>query len=375
VPVYLCRACGALHPDAPATCRACGRPGPLVTIFVVRQDEKHPGYLTSCLSCAAPGHSWGGGYREPARPVRAVTVSDVHVLAQNMLHSADRKRLLVFADNRQEAAFQAGWMQDHARRYRLRALMARRIKEGPVSVGDLTAFLDDLLDRDDELSSALVPEVWRLHRKEAAGQVHARERRRFLRIQVLREIATGVKQRVGLEPWGRMKIDYLGLVPDLRFVQRWAARLAVEPDRLVEGIAALLDNMRRRLLLLDREGKIFSKFWMEGDPEIQYGFLPLMKGVPTGLKLEREPDDHHGRVTQWWSARGETGLKNAVRGWGLDGNDLESFVRGLWELLAEEIKILAPVTLTGARGRALPGCTGVRQIDADLLHIAPTRGL
>jgi hypothetical protein len=34
-----------------------------------------------------------------------------------MIHRAKHRRLLVFADNRQEAAFQAGWMQDHARRY------------------------------------------------------------------------------------------------------------------------------------------------------------------------------------------------------------------------------------------------------------------
>jgi hypothetical protein len=42
-----------------------------------------------------------------------------------MIHRAERKRLLVFSDNRQDAASQAGWMQDHARRYRLRALMLR----------------------------------------------------------------------------------------------------------------------------------------------------------------------------------------------------------------------------------------------------------
>jgi hypothetical protein len=42
---------------------------------------------------------------------------------------------MVFADNRQDAAFQAGWMQDHARRFRLRALMYERIKQGPRIVG------------------------------------------------------------------------------------------------------------------------------------------------------------------------------------------------------------------------------------------------
>ena len=63
----------------------------------------------------------GVNYREPARPVRATNVADVHVLAQDMVHHSERQRLLVFCDNRQDAAFQAGWMKDHARRFRLRA--------------------------------------------------------------------------------------------------------------------------------------------------------------------------------------------------------------------------------------------------------------
>ncbi len=123
-----------------------------------------------------------------------------------MIHHAERPRLLVFSDNRQDAAFQAGWMRDHARRFRLRALMYERIAQGPVSIGDLTAHLDAVLDQDDELSRALVPEVWQVARKEAAGTSTRARRRRFLRIQVLREVTTGARQRIGLEPWGRMRV-------------------------------------------------------------------------------------------------------------------------------------------------------------------------
>ena len=53
-----------------------------------------------------------GGTREPARPVRAINVADVHVLTQDMVHHAERRRLLVFCDNAADAAFQAGWMKD-----------------------------------------------------------------------------------------------------------------------------------------------------------------------------------------------------------------------------------------------------------------------
>jgi Lhr-like helicase len=64
-----------------------------------------------------------------------------------MLQHSDHKRLLVFSDNRQDAAFQAGWMQDHARRFRLRSLMYERLMQGAVSVGDLSAHLCDLLEQ------------------------------------------------------------------------------------------------------------------------------------------------------------------------------------------------------------------------------------
>ena len=45
--------------------------------------------------------------------------------------------------------------------------MFERIKVGPVSVSDLVSWLDKRLDDDDDLSQALVPEVWRVERKDA----------------------------------------------------------------------------------------------------------------------------------------------------------------------------------------------------------------
>lgn len=374
-PIFFCPICGSLHPTQQSRCDGCGREGAMVGLFVVRQKQTVPGYLTSCVACGALGRQRVGLYREPARPVRAVAVSDVHVLAQNMLQYAERRRLLIFADNRQDAAFQAGWMQDHARRYRLRALIYERLVQGPVSVGDLTAHLDELLDRDDDLSRVLVPEVWRVHRKEAEGIRHSEERKRFLRIQVLREITTSMRQRIGLEPWGRLVVEYAGLSPDLAFFQMWSARLETSPADLVSGAATLLDITRRSALVLDREGRIFSRFWQDGDFEIQRGYLPLMPGVPKGLKLRREPGDDSARVQQWLSERGETLAKQLARRFRVPTDQIDEFFDELWRLLSDDLKLLAPVTLTGSRNRALPRCTGVRQVDADKLRLIAHRGV
>ncbi len=381
-PVYYCRSCGTLHSSPQQRtqdrdnnhCDHCGALGELVVLLAVKQKDKYPGKLTSCVACQASGRYSSGRYREPIRELRATTVSDVHVLSQNLIHHAERKRLLVFADNRQDAAFQAGWMQDHARRYRLRSLMYERLQQGSISIGDLTAYLDELLNNDDELSRSLVPEVWRVHRKEAEGVKHNEERKRFLRIQVLREITTGVKQRIGLEPWGRLRIDYAELTPELEFIQKWANLTGIDPEDLTNGIAALLDITRRSGILLDREGEIFSKLWHESDFEIQRGYLPLLQGVPVGLKLQRDNSDHDQRVKQWLTERGETIALQAPKKWGMAKEIIPDFIRELWQLLTEDLNLLANTKLRAKR-KILRGCNDVYQINADFLRLTPHQGV
>ena len=370
--MYLCRSCGAAHPEDRTLCDGCGRNDPLVRLAAVVSGEKHPGYLTSCLSCAAQGRARGSSYREPARPVRAVAVADVHVLAQSMVHHADRRRLLVFADSRQEAAFQAGWMRDHARRFRLRAMMAEQIREG-ASIGDLVARLDQVFDADDSLSRALLPEVWNVARKEQAGIEHGRERRYYLRIQVLRELVTGLKQRLGLEPWGRMLVRYSGLLPDVPFIMRWAPQLGLTPESLCEGIAAVLDIERRRYHLLDQQGKVFSRFWAAGSKEVQQGYIPHIRGVPKGLKLSRGAGDDPRWVDQWVSAAGQTLARQIALKFGVADEMVPTYLEELWQALCD-LELLTPITLVGTHGNTLPGTHGTRQLDSDRMLIVAHRG-
>lgn len=378
-PLYFCRHCGAAHPNTGGRCLACGTPGELIELFAIRQNRENPGMLTSCLSCGATGRRLGIRYREPARPVRATNVADVHVLAQDMVHHSDRKRLLVFCDNRQDAAFQAGWMKDHARRFRLRALMAEGLEAGPISIGDLTHHLDDVLERDEALSRALVPEVWQVVRKEGGGGRHEQERRKFLRIQILREVTLSSRQAMGLEPWGRMKVDYLGLAPSLAWIQNNADALGLPAETLCEGVVGLLDYLRRKRVLHDPEREIFSKYWMDGDLEVQQGYLPQLGG-PVGTKLRRSAEEHgnetaKGLITQWLSDRGETAIRQMVFKWGVAREDCEDFLNSLFSFLTYDLKMLKPVRLKGSRGNPLPFVSEVYQIDADRLRLRANRGV
>lgn len=372
-PLYFCRQCGAAHPQAMGRCLHCGAVGRMVILYAVLQKKDNTGVLTSCLSCGANGRRIGTQYREPARPVRATNVADVHVLTQDMVHHSDRPRLLVFCDNRQDAAFQAGWMKDHARRFRLRALMAEGLKGGPVSVGDLARYIDDVLENDEALSRALVPEVWQVVRKEGSGGRHEIERRKFLRIQVLREVTLSSRQAIGLEPWGRMKVDYEGLDPTALWIQENARILGMPAEDLRDGVASLLDYLRRKRVLYDLEREIFTKYWMDGDLEVQQGYLPQI-GAPVGTKLRRESSEKSELVTQWISDRGDTTMRQIARKWGVQTDDTEEFLEGLFSFLVKK-KLLAPVRLKGSKGNPLPNVSEVYQVHADSLRLQQNHGV
>ena len=371
--VHFCRRCGAAHPQAVARCLHCGTAIESVGLYAVRQKKDNLGLLTSCLSCGANGRRIGTTYREPARPVRATNVADVHVLAQDMVHHSERPRLLVFCDNRQDAAFQAGWMKDHARRFRLRALMADGMMAGAVSVGDLALHLDDLLERDESRSRALVPEAWQVVRKEGGGGRHEQERRKFLRIQVLREVTLSSRQSIGLEPWGRMKVEYEGLDAELPWIQQHAHALGMPPEDLRDGVASLLDYLRRKRVLHDPEREIFTKYWMDGDLEVQQGYLPQL-GSPTGTKLRRGPTEKAELIAQWLSERGDTTIRQIAKKWGVPWDDAQEFLEGLFKFLVDQ-RLLAPVRLKGSKGNPLPNVTGVYQLDADRLRLHQNHGV
>jgi ATP-dependent helicase YprA (DUF1998 family) len=371
--LHFCRRCGTAHPKEENRCLHCGTAGATFPLHAVRQNKDNPVVLTSCLSCGANGRRIGSNYREPARQVRATNVADVHVLAQDMIQHSERPRLLVFCDNRQDAAFQAGWMKDHARRFRLRALMADGMKSAAMSIGDLALHLDDRLEEDEALSRALVPEVWQVVRKEGGGGRHEQERRKFLRIQVLREVTLSSRQSIGLEPWGRMKVEYMGLEPALPWIQEHAHGLGMPPEDLREGVASLLDYLRRKRVLHDPEHEIFTKYWMDGDLEVQQGYLPQI-GNPNGTKLRRGSGEKTELVTQWLSDRGDTTVRQMAKKWGVPADDAEEFLEGLFEVLVSR-KLLAPVRLKGSRGNPLPNVSEVYQVNADCMRLHQNHGV
>ena len=119
--------------------------------------------------------------------------------------------------------------------------------------------------------------------KRRRGGRHEQERRKFLRIQVLREVTLSSRQAFGLEPWGRMKVDYKGLVTTLPWIQKNADFLGMPAEDLRE-VAANLPRLpaASKRDCTTRNGRFSANTGWDGDLEVQQGYLPQI-GNPLGL--------------------------------------------------------------------------------------------
>jgi hypothetical protein len=365
--LYFCHYCGTLHAKQGHCQQAqCKRRGPLVPVWVVQLNEN--GKLMLCPSCGQRSNTMGNRVTEPIKPLRAITVADVHILAQNMINSLSgpQQKLIVFTDNRQDAAFQAGWMQDHARRYRLRHLIYGFLKERdyPCSITDVREYLMTCFRQDRSLARMLAPEVFSGRTDEAFGHELDKQLSYYIHILLMREWSTSFKQRDSLETWGKARVVYADIEPEHPWIRHWAEKVQLTPQELATGIASLLDAYRRNRLLHDSNAPIFTRYWREGDDEVQRGYLPFFDFPPKGMKETREAGDREMYVIQFRSKKGQTLTQNYISKWGLPEGQYQPFLDALWSFLADMVKVMEPVTLIGARQRALPGATGVYQVAA-----------
>ena len=364
---WFCRQCGAMHRDPGERCLAdgCGHNEPLIGLKIFGKR------LSSCPSCKSLAFNIGGRSIEPARNIRAITVADVHILAQAMISSApeDHKRLIMFADSRQDAAFQAGWMQDHARRIRLRHMMNRIISasERPLLLDDVADRLMSEFRKEHRLVDSLLPELT----GEDAAAIFGSNRwvsvHKALRYMVLREFSTGSRRMDCLEAMGLAQVAYEGVSASDAAVQDWAKVMGISPLEAVEAIALLLDNWRRGRILLVAGDPIFSRFSAKDDPYVQTSLLPLREFRPEGLLLNANANDKYARglIAQ----HGASAVQALLKKWAArpDQLDTDAAVTMLWNFLTGPAKLLAKVTLRSQKDKPLGG--DVWQVNAQQVRV------
>lgn len=362
---WLCRHCGALHRDASDKCLAngCEHDEPLLPLIAFGD------VLSACPSCSSPSFRIGGRTIEPARKVQAVTVADVHILAQAMINGAPdgHKKLIIFADSRQDAAFQAGWMQDHARRIRLRHMMYRAIADSTASL-PLDGIVDKLMEvfrADSKLIDGLLPELTGEEAQAMFGHNIWTSVHKALRYMVLREFTTGVRRTDCLEAMGLSRVVYDGLTAANKQVVAWAKSMGITPQEAVEGISLILDTWRRNRILFVQNDPIFSCYHPKDHPYIQAGLLPLKDFHPQGLLLSAGDQDKYARGIL--ARRGASAVQALLKKWADNSTfDADVAATALWELLTKEIKLLTKTPLRSTTDKQLGD---VWQVNAEKVKV------
>ena len=265
------------------------------------------------------------------------------------------KKLIIFADSRQDAAFQAGWMQDHARRIRLRHMMYSVIdgSSTPLPLDAITDKLMEIFRKDQNLIDILLPELTGEEAPATFGHNKWVPVHRALRYMVLREFTTGVRRTDCLESMGLSRVTYEGLTPGSKDLRDFAEVIGISPEEAVEGISLILDNWRRSRILYVTGDPIYSRYHPKDDPYIQAGLLPLREFRPQGLLLTAGQTDAYARGLL--AQRGASSVQALLKKWTSKPRtfDVDAATTMLWEYLTTEIKVLTKVTLRSQKENPL----------------------
>jgi ATP-dependent helicase YprA (DUF1998 family) len=221
-PTGVCVQCGRLL-DEGAIC--CGRPAVRMLI--------HDGKLNTCPAC---GDIYTRG--DIVTPLRTGTASTVSVLTTHHLDplAGEDRKLLVFADNRQDVAHQAGYTADKHRAFALRHAISSEVAGAaqPVYLQELPQRLFDAY----RTMGIVLRKPTGLERQQWLKAIAYEAASEFTRFS---------RQRASLENLGLVAVDYEflnDLTSDPRF-QALAAAAPLDPLGAASLVRALLDIMRK----------------------------------------------------------------------------------------------------------------------------------
>jgi len=171
--------------------------------------------------------------------LRTGVASSVTVLAARHLDRVpdDARKLLVFADNRQEAAHQAGYMNDRHRQFAVRHAVESLVRQSGATGIALETTATGLLDAFQQLGFAKRRPTRDEHQRWTAA----------LRYEAASEFCRGTLQRVSLENLALVAVEYEfldALFADAGFVKS-SEHWGVSADRREVIVRAMLDFMRR----------------------------------------------------------------------------------------------------------------------------------
>lgn len=283
--------------------------------------------------------------------LRTGQAASVSVLTTHHLDNLEptERKLLVFADNRQEAAHQAGYTGDRHRQFAVRHAVESIVREAGAAGVAL-----------DGLNLRLLEEFQRL--RLARSRLTQDEQRlwgRALQYEVASEFCRATLQRVSLENLGLVAVEYefLGEMVESTAFTGVCAQFAIPAPIGAIVVRAILDFMRRRRAVgfdfyqqfLDERRAPWS--YLAQEPYCVS--IPEHERGPVAFMLDR-PAAARGHAVSGWTFSaivrdGERGGAGAVaklvrRATGR-GDDVDDWTRAVVELLVRrDILIVAPLS-------------------------------
>jgi ATP-dependent helicase YprA (DUF1998 family) len=250
-----CAACGTLHLAGSGGCR-CEQ------LQVVRSDARsllqpHV-YLDKIHKCPACEGIYGGGM-EVVTPLRSATMVSINILVEGLFQhlAPEQRRLIVFADNRQDTAFQAAYLNHKHAQFTSRQLIYQVLSEQQEQEGKPVSFekLQQLLFSKRQTYNIFAPKPVRDDEGNLTYEIRPPQNPddvayEYVDIQlsVLSEIARPGARRVSLEGLGMLSIEYFKREETLRDVASRETKLQerwnLSGDELHHLLSALLDEMR-----------------------------------------------------------------------------------------------------------------------------------
>ena len=315
-----------------------------------------------CPNCGSQG-----GSRSIITRVSLGTSAAVKVLAEGLVEAlpgAEKKRILIFADSRQDAAHQARFIQFSARYDRMRARAVRALQdESPLT---LAALVERLGQQAGEARDN--PYLWNTATQGKIIPKAPEEKAKYLAWEeapLLDDLAVNTRYRATLENLGLLAVEYSGLEAFAAArADSLAAGLGLRPEHFGYAVLQFLDGLRRsgafsRTLLQNHpqslnkhevtqaaqwERRLVNPVGLPADAQGQPGlWLEQKNSLPPGVTC-RPVWGQKGRQTAF-----QEGLARLAAG--LNGSTPSpEGVQALLQALAEE-QFLAPADLHGRSGK------------------------
>lgn len=231
--LYLCPKCGVLVQN------------PKITFEVECSHEFKPVYVKQGKIVVCPACFGRYGNREVVTPVRSSTASDVSIITTALLSNLEpeERKTLIFTDNRQDAAHQAGYMEDRHLQFTIRQLIYQATKDRDVPLSMKRAG-EEIYNLGIALG-ILDPPKTQLERKEEIDKMS------FL---IYDEFTKPPRLRMTLEALKLLTINYGNLheIKKSNLFRSICEEFGIDEETLLKFIKIFLDEMRfRRAVAFD----------------------------------------------------------------------------------------------------------------------------